>query len=414
MHTATDGLLSLIEKDKLLQIIEIFTRATDITIDVNDAEGFPVVYHPFFYGFCQMIRSTDTGLARCIKSNADVGFKTAATGKVCFSTCHAGIVLMAVPIVVDGGFCGSITCGQMHLSPPIGDAIDQMQSATRDLGLDKHKLTQTFKEIQVISREKCLAASEMIQFIINYMIELIYRGKVKEAAALEQLRSLHQAKTRADLENSLRMAELKNLQAQIKPHFLFNTLNTIRGLITLGNNDQALQTIYALSGLLRYTVDQHDELVSLREELQYIKSYLMIQKLRFGERLSFNIDVHESLLNIQIPMLSLQPVVENACIHGLEPKENGGCLNIRGESDGQNVAIIVEDNGAGIAAGVLDQLRAKLGTVAADEREALPASTGLRNVHRRIQLYFGRHYGIQLDSASGGTKVTLKLPVLSA
>lgn len=412
MSASSRSLLELIEKDKLLTVIETFTRATDITIDVNDDEGYPVVQHHFFYGFCKMIRSTEEGLKRCIESNAEVGFKTSATGKVCFSTCHAGVVLMAVPIVIEGSYCGSITCGQMHLSIPDENKLSEMWETTRDLGLDKNELVRTYKEIQVTSMEKCLAASELIHFVISYMIELVYRAKVKEKAAQEKLRHMHEAKTRAELENSLRMAMLKNMQAQIKPHFLFNTLNTIRGLVTLGKNDKALETIYALSGLMRYTLDQHGELVSLQEELLYINSYLVIQKLRFGERLAFTIEVEEKLLNIPIPFLSLQPIVENACIHGLEPKENHGHLKITGSVTGNTATIAVTDDGVGIPGEVLAGLRARLDMPSAGSAGS-PGSMGLWNVHRRMQLYFGVNFGLHLESEEGRTKVTLKLPVLT-
>lgn len=411
MSTNPQRLLELIEKDKLIRVIETFTRATDITIDVNDDVGYPVVQHQFFYGFCKMIRSTEEGLRRCIESNAEVGFKTSATGKVCFSTCHAGVVLMAVPIVIDGSYCGSITCGQMHLSPPDEKKLSDMWSSTLDLGLDRNELERTYKEIQVTSMEKCLAASELIQFVISYMIELVYRAKVKEQAAQEKLRNMHEAKTRAELENSLRMAELKNMQAQIKPHFLFNTLNTIRGLITLEKNDKALDTLYALSGLLRYTLEQHGELVSLREELLYINSYLMIQKLRFGERLAFTIEVEESLYDIPIPFLSLQPIVENACIHGLEPKENCGHLKILGTVSGNVATINVTDDGVGIPDGVLTDLRARLNMVSAGNT-GTTKGVGLWNVHRRLQLYFGGNFGLHLESGQGYTRITLKLPVV--
>lgn len=412
METSPQNLLTLIEKDKLLKIIESFTRATDITIDINDTEGFPAVQHSFFYGFCRMIRSTGRGLERCIRSNAEAGFKTAASGRVSFITCHAGVVLMAVPIVVDGGFCGTITCGQMHLSPPGENKLARMLEATRDLGLDREELVRTYKEIQVITMEKCLAASELVQLAINYIIELIYRGKMEEKAAREKLRDMREAKTRAELENALRMAELKNLQAQIKPHFLFNTLNTIRGLLMLDQKDRALDTIYALSGLLRYTLEQHGELVTLQEELQYIRSYLMIQKLRFGERLSFDIEVEDGLQHVSIPFLSLQPIVENACIHGIEPKEGGGRLDIAARRDGNTAVITVTDDGAGIPAGVLAALRAGLDKpVIAESASTGSPGLGLKNVHQRVRLYFGQTFGLSLESRPGRTGVTLKIPV---
>ncbi|OAT86778.1 sensor histidine kinase [Desulfotomaculum copahuensis] len=411
MRYSRENLLHLIERDKFLKIIESFTNATDITIDINDVDGNPLVEHEFFYGFCSSVRSTPEGLRRCIRSNAEVGFKTAATGEVCYGTCHAGIMLMAVPLVVNEQFWGSITCGQMHLTPPGEQGIGEMLRATADLGLDREHLIKTFQEIQVFTPEKCQAASQLIQYVVNYITELIYRASVQEQKNREKLRSMHEAKTRAELENSLRMAELKNLQAQIKPHFLFNTLNVITSLVTLHENDKALKTLYALSNLLRYNVQHPAELVPLHQELKYVQSYLTIQQTRFGERLKTRIDLDERLLDLPVPFLSLQPLVENACIHGLEPKEGTGGLLITAQAREDRVEIHVVDDGVGIPPAVLETLRLNLKR----PQLALPGRTergiGLRNVDERLKIHFGREFGLLLESRPGETRVRMLLPV---
>ncbi|SHI51470.1 sensor histidine kinase [Desulfofundulus thermosubterraneus] len=405
MKLSPENLSQLIEKDKFLKIIESFTRATDITIDINDVYGNPVVEHDFFYGFCATIRSTAEGLKRCIRSNAEVGFRTAATGEVCFGTCHAGGTLMAVPLVVEGQFWGSITCGQMHLSPPDKKAVENMLKATADLGLDEQELVRGFQEIQVITPQKCQAASQLIQYVTNYIAELIYRAKIQEKEAREQLRTMDEARVRAELEKSLRLAELKNLQAQIKPHFLFNTLNTITSLVSLNENQKALKTLYALSNLLRCYIHHPEELVSLREELKYVQSYLTIQQTRFGNRLNVTINVPAALQELPVPFLSLQPLVENACIHGLEPKEGSGHLIITGEIKDGICEISVTDDGVGIPREVLDAINGN-----SQAGAGKPRGIGLKNVDERLKLYYGPQYGVSLDSHPGWTRVCLKLP----
>jgi len=405
MILSPENLSHLIDKVKFIKIVECFTRATDITIDINDVYGNPVVKHNFFYGFCAAIRSTTEGLKRCIRSNAEIGFRTAATGEVCFGTCHAGGTLIAVPLVVDGQFWGSITCGQIHLAPPDEEDVEQMLRATADLGLDQRELVRGFKEIQVITPDKCQAISQLIQYVANYIAELIYRAKIQEKEAHEKLRTMHEARIRAELEKSLRLAELKNLQAQIKPHFLFNTLSTITSLVSLNKNQKALETLYALSNLLRCYLHQPKELVPLREELKYVQSYLTIQQTRLGNRLNVTIDVPENLQELAVPFLSLQPLVENACIHGLEPKEGSGHLIITGEMEGGICQLSVIDDGVGIPPQILAQFN--------DQNQLKPDVTrgiGLQNVNERIKLYFGPQYGINLASRPGWTKVSLKLP----
>ena len=411
MRSSRNNLLHFIEKDILLKIIENFTRATDITIDINDVYGYPLVEHEFFYGFCHTIRSTPKGLKRCIRSNAEVGFQTAATGEVCYGTCHAGILLMAVPLVVENRFLGSITCGQMRLAPPGEGEVRKMLRACADLELDREHLIETYRQILVLTPEKCQAASRLIEYVLNYITGLIYRAKVQEQETREKLLSMREAKTRAELENSLRVAQLKNLQAQIKPHFLFNTLDTITSLVTLQENDRALQTLYALSNLLRYNVQHPAELVPLKQELKYVRSYLTIQQTRFGERLQARIEVQEELLDLPVPFLTLQPLVENACIHGLEPKEGTGHLLITARTGEFLAEIDVVDDGIGIAPAALEGLRQNLRQPRPAGPEAPERGIGLYNVDERLRLHFGPQSGLALASRPGETRVSARLPL---
>lgn len=402
MDLKSKSLFQLIEKDKLVRIIETFTKATNITIDINDALGFPVVQHDYFYGFCRSIRSTETGLKRCIESNAQLGFKSIEQGNSCMGKCHAGVMLMSVPIMIDSQFYGSITCGQMHLDRPEDQGIENMLKATADLGLDLEHLTQTFREIQVISMDKCQAAGGLIQFVVSYIVELIYRAKMQEELSREKLKAAEDARIIVELEHTLHKAELRNLQAQIKPHFLFNTLNTVIGLITLSKNKEGLNTLFALSNLIRHNFDHPGELVSLREELHYVESYLLIQKNRFGNRLELSIEVPDNLQNTQIPFLSLQPLVENACIHGLEPKEGIGHLWIKGKKEGKNVKLSVIDDGVGMPH--------HYATINLNQDYHIIAGIGLRNVHKRLQLQFGKDYGVKLIPEQGLTTVSISIP----
>ncbi len=410
--------LLLVDQEKFLKIIEVFTRATDITIDINDARGYPLVEHDFFYGFCRTIRMHPEGLRRCIKSNAEVGFMASATGQASVCKCHAGILLVAVPILIDGKFCGTITAGQMRLEQPDGKALEQMLQATRDLGFDSRELTKSFLEVQVVTQEKCRATVELISYVVNSIAELIYFHQIRETRTREKLKLMHEAKNRAEMENALRMAELKNLQAQIKPHFLFNTLNTITGLVILGENQKAQSTLYALTGLLRYNFNDRGDLVSLREELDYVKNYLSIQKMRFGEKIQVEINVQPELLEVPVPCLTLQPLVENACVHGLEFREADGTLNISAVRKGSDMVICVTDNGPGFSADVLDRLNAFFAGPPGETIQGLSgragggAGLGLRNVHRRLQLYYNEHYGLGIDSKPGCTRVIMSLPVV--
>lgn len=416
MALAAPNPLLMVDSEKFIKIVEVFTRATDVTIDINDAGGYPLVEHPFFYGFCHNVRQNPEGLRRCIKSNAEVGYMASVSGQSRICKCHAGLALVAVPIIIDGKFCGTVTAGQMHLERPEERAIEQMLSAVGDLGFDSEKLISSFLEVQVITPEKCRATAELIQFVVNSIAELIYFQKINETRAREKIKLMHEAMNRAEVENTLRMAEFKNLQDQIKPHFLFNTLNTIRGLIILNENEKALDTLYSLSGLLRYNFSNREDLITLGDEMNYVNNYLSIQKARFGEKLQVIIDMEPELLDLPLPCLTLQPLVENACNHGLENSEEGGLISITARKTGTDMEISVTDNGPGFPEDVLQQLnsyfRGEASGVQAVHSPGSGASIGLRNVHRRLQLYFSGSYGLNITSRPGCSRVNMTLPAV--
>lgn len=408
--------LQLVDNEQFVRIIEVFTRATDVTIDINDARGYPLVEHDFFYGFCRNIRLNPEGLKRCIKSNAEVGYRASVTGQSSICKCHAGLTLVAVPILIDGEFSGTVTAGQMHLEQPGEAALRQMLEATRDLNFDSGELTRAFLQVQVISLEKCRATAELIQYVVNSIAELIYFHNLHESRTREKLILMREAMNRAEMENALRMAELKNLQAQIKPHFLFNTLNTIRGLIILEENEKALATLYSLSGLLRNSFSSREDLVTLGEEIDYVNNYLSIQKARFGEKIRVDLDIDRKLLNSPLPCLTLQPLVENACNHGLEFCEEGGLVSITARAKGTDMEISVTDNGPGFPEKVLHQLNSYFTGAAEEKHPQTPQGAGggigLRNVHRRLQLFFGKNYGLGIESRPGYSRVTMTLPAV--
>lgn len=397
-------LLNFIENDKMLEIIESFVKATNITIDINDNLGFPLVEHNYYTGFCKDIRSTEKGLRRCVESNATIGFQSANKGQIAISPCHTGAMLMAMPIIVEDLFLGSITCCQIHLQTPDEKTTEKMLRSTNDLGFDGDKLIDTFSDINVISHEKCTAISNLIHLVVNYITELGFRTKKQEGQFRKKLNHILEAKTKTELENSLRLAELKNLQAQIQPHFLFNTLNTLSGLVTLNKNQEALNVVYSLAEILRYNLDRSGELVTLKEEIHNVENYLQIKKIRFGKRLNYKFDIEDDLMDIELPYLTLQPLVENACIHGIEPKQSNGYILIKGKKVDDGIEIIVEDNGLGMPE---ELIRCFPDDIDEFNKENC---IGLINVHSRLQLCFGYGFGVKLGKNGRKTQVKLLLP----
>lgn len=217
---------------------------------------------------------------------------------------------------------------------------------------------------------------------------------------------------------SNRQAQYLALQNQINPHFLYNTLEAIRGdALSMGMRDIASIT-EALATFFRYTISNMDNLVSLEEELSNAENYFAIQNYRFGERIRMQVTIEpgsESAVDFMIPKLTLQPIIENAIIHGLEGQVGRGTVAVVIATDGSRLLIDVQDDGLGMSEDVLEEISRRLAFPEAltgrDEKHR-SGGIALVNVNNRIKLLFGEQFGLRVSSIAGtGTKVEIQLPV---
>lgn len=210
----------------------------------------------------------------------------------------------------------------------------------------------------------------------------------------------------------LKQAELDYLRSQINPHFLYNTLETIQALAVERSAPEIASAAGALGKLLRHNV-KGAPVVPLSDELEITRAYLTIQRLRFPDRLNILESIRENVRSLPVPKLLLQPLVENAICHGIEPKMEPGTIYIGARQEGDQLLISVYDDGVGIPAETLASLQQALDCPLTGRDSALP-HVGLLNVHQRIRLTYGESYGLTLSSTPGeGTQVTLHLPILS-
>jgi two-component system, sensor histidine kinase YesM len=199
--------------------------------------------------------------------------------------------------------------------------------------------------------------------------------------------------------------ELALIQAQIKPHFLYNTLDVIYTLSELGRARDVQRTTKALADFYRVALSKGKETISLEDEVLNVKDYLSIQRIRYSDVFDFENDIDNEILTCTILKLTIQPLVENAIYHGLKTKGSFGHLKISGKREEGKMILKVIDDGVGMSSE-----REKAVMFGKDENEE-PVGYGLRNVHERIKLYFGEEYGLHIDSEPGqGTQVTLQLP----
>jgi sensor histidine kinase YesM len=205
----------------------------------------------------------------------------------------------------------------------------------------------------------------------------------------------------SQLQASLAQARLKMLQAQLEPHFLFNTLNAISVLALEGNHRAVVDTVGRLSELLRVSLShERPQEVSLARELELVEGYLGIQRVRFADQLIVTYDVAADVLDGLLPSMILQPLVENSIKHGLSQKLGEGRITIRSTREGGHAIIDVIDNGVGIP------------TIEADRVKG--TGIGLRNVNERLRVIYGANYQLQLDSVAGeGTCARIIVPELA-
>ncbi len=238
--------------------------------------------------------------------------------------------------------------------------------------------------------------SELYQYLnsmiadIDNLTSRVYESRLEQ----EQLRTRQ------------REAEFKMLASQINPHFLYNTLESIRMKAYAAGDAEVADMVKMLSKLMRRNTEIRDTLVSLRSELTLTEYYLKIQHYRFGDAIRYKFWVDEGAEDLTILPLLLQPIVENAFVHGLKDRRAGGQITVRVEL-GENLRITVVDNGCGIPAQKLAEIRQQLSAY----DPASQSHIGVANVNQRIQLYYGAAYGITVESEDGrGTQVTLNLP----
>jgi ligand-binding sensor protein len=409
----------------LQQIPDAFYEATGLATGIHNTGGELVttIPRPEFCGFCRNMFFSREGHRRCIHSNFTGESKAFRIGGTYIYHCHAGLIDVAAPIVVNGNHIGSVTCGQI-LVDPLTDAYRErvwrsLASFPREF---RDMQMKALENVQVFPLKRVRGLAQLLSHIANNIVNLIISNMKEKEINQQNLRILDEVKARAVLEQqiknaqlSVKDAELKALQAQINPHFLYNTLDSIQWLAVLRGADDIQKTIQALGQLLRHSLDRKSPVVSVRREMEQVRNYLFIQKMRYGEKLAYVINIQPEVLEFQLPKIVLQPLVENAILHGVEPREGSGSVRIEGWLAEPDRAIIeVIDDGVGIDGDVLARFNSFRQAGAHQpgwEEEGSPHRLGLMNVHKRLVYYFGDDCGLSIEKGPrAGTRVSMIVP----
>ena len=208
--------------------------------------------------------------------------------------------------------------------------------------------------------------------------------------------------------NAKRKSEFDTLQSQINPHFLYNTLDIIVWMIENENSDKAVNIVTALAKFFRISLSKGKNIITVKDEVEHVRNYLMIQNMRFKNRFEYSIDVDEKVLSYSSLKLMLQPLVENAIYHGMEFMDGDGEIDVKVFKEDDSLYFTITDNGLGMSKDMVETLLSK---------DFVPSKKGsgigVKNVNERIKLYFGSEYGLKVESEPDeGTKITIHLPAV--
>ena len=296
------------------------------------------------------------------------------------------VIVMIANILLTIKLAGTIIAPLKRL------AVQADQIADGDFDIE---LTDTHSgdEIAIVTS----AFNSMVVSIREYIEQVRNNMEVEQALRERELK----------METHLREAELKYLQAQINPHFLFNTLNAGAQLAMMEDADRTYEYIQNMSEIFRYTVRKGDDTVSLREELELVDHYIFVLNVRFSGEIQYEKQIDESLVDIEMPSMILQPLVENSVNHGIREMEGKGKITVSVYDEGEQVCISVKDNGVGMSQEIIDKIMS--GNYRKSDKPSGSNGIALDNVIARIGLFTERQDAIQILSEEDGTEVIIRI-----
>ena len=401
-------LSDFINVEELQQLQDNWSKATGIGLVTVDQEGKPVTRQSGFTDFCRALRDKKEEYRElCYFCDACGGRKARKNGKPYVYLCHTGLVDFAIPIILENQYIGAILAGQINAYDK--DELKAITTKTVDW-MEDPELVELHQKTPKMSLEKITAVANMIFEGYRYFIEKEYFYKIDRELKEKKLKLMKEEKLRIEMEKSIKDIELKALHYQINPHFLFNVLNTIGRLAFFENAKMTEDVVYAFSDMMRYVLKKSsNQLGPLKDELAHVNNYLKIQKIRLGSRLQYNVQTAEQFLDVKVPFMCLQPIVENCIKYAVENRASGGSIMVDVYQKDHNLYVEITDDGDGISKQKIQEILD--GDAYRNNHEH---SVGLHNVNSRLKLFYGKEYGLKIESQGKpgkGTRVTVRVPM---
>lgn len=389
---------SFLDVEVIGVLLSKLSEALGLSLAILDAAGEFIIKTDNYPRFCSLLSGASGG-AHCRRHIRKAIKEITNIGKPHLFLCCNEIASIIIPILSGNAVKGYIKCGQVFLTMPDGGqmtgSLRQVAAAHR---LPVEDVLSAATSIRLEPKSRLYAAAEATFAIANCVAEMTSTALRQKELDNSRLSLVKEQMASAKLEKALQEADFKLLQSQINPHFLFNTLNTIAQMAYIEGAEKVAGLVWSLSDLLRFSLRKTEELIPLHEEIKMLGNYLDIQQSRFGERLQVTIDIEPGTENMAIPCMLLQPLVENAIIHGFELSTAKGLIKVAVCRRGDRLACRIEDNGLGF-----------------DSRAAgsKKGGIGLSSVRNRLQYYFKDDYAFAIESQPGsGTTVSLAFPAI--
>ncbi len=312
--------------------------------------------------------------------------------------CHYGLHNIFIPIKKNDETVGFVSGMKVYSQDTeFQKYMIDVQSLKEEINTELEFIAKSIASLKTVDENKMKIHEQLCSHIAkNITIDLTESTKNHSDSAVTRL-----SIEKEMLEKKIIDLEAKNMSLVVNPHFLFNTLNCIARIAYFEHSHKTEELIYCLSDLLRYNLKQDDQLHTIGSEIDNIEKYLYIQKARFKNRLEYTIDVPETIKAYRIPNMVIQPIVENALIHGITPRRDGGKIHIIAKETEKAVIITVADNGNGFSREALEK----------SKQSNNKSGLGFRSTDKRIKQNYGECYGLEIiKSDFSGCKVAIKIP----
>ena len=387
-------------------MVETYLEQTEAMLDFvmknMESDGidlFSVLHHPGFVILRDEAQNTNTYIEYSFSDIYPVKLKQTEKVQQAIDTFRLTMSIIQVIIVLAA--LGGCILFYQRVVKGISRSVAQLTQFTKDIRRDpsisRRVSIQTGDEIELFA----VSFNEMLDQMQRQISEIEVNSQIREKLADAEVENLR-------VVSILKNNELKFLQSRINPHFLFNTLNMIVQTAIIEEAHDTARLLETTAELLRYSLRKLSFPVSMADELESIKNYLIIQQNRFGDRLLMHIDVEDQCLSQQIPCMILQPLIENAITHGIGQKVDGGQVQLRIFQKEKHCCFEIEDNGVGIPAEKLEDIKSMF--LGINEKTS---SIGIKNVYQRLMLFYQQDVVFEILSCHGKTLIHVALPLKS-